>query len=52
MDGIVEAVGSEVHTLKKGDRVLDPFAFSDGTCEFCGKDIQTSCVQGVSSLAP
>lgn len=44
--GIVEAVGSEVHSLKKGDRVLAPFAFSDGSCEFCGKNLQTSCVQG------
>lgn len=44
--GIVEEVGSEVRTLKKGDRVLAPFAFSDGTCEFCGKGIQTSCRQG------
>lgn len=44
--GIVEKVGSEVKTLKKGDRVLAPFAFSDGSCEFCGKGIQTACVQG------
>ena len=44
--GIVQAVGSEVRTLKKGDRVLAPFAFSDGTCEFCNKGIQTSCGQG------
>ncbi len=41
--GIVEAVGSEVHTLKPGDRVLAPFALSDGTCEFCHQGIQTSC---------
>jgi threonine dehydrogenase-like Zn-dependent dehydrogenase len=44
--GIVEDVGSEVRNIKKGDRVLAPFAFSDGTCEFCGKGLQTSCVQG------
>lgn len=44
--GIVEEVGSEVRNFKKGDRVLAPFAFSDGTCEFCGKGIQTSCLQG------
>lgn len=35
-----------VHTLKKGDRVLAPFAFSDGTCEFCHKGIQTACIHG------
>jgi threonine dehydrogenase-like Zn-dependent dehydrogenase len=44
--GIVEAVGSEVKNLKKGDRVLAPFAFSDGSCEFCGNNLQTSCIQG------
>ncbi|MFB2772222.1 zinc-dependent alcohol dehydrogenase family protein [Pelatocladus sp. BLCC-F211] len=44
--GIVEEVGSDVRNLKKGDRVLAPFAFSDGSCEFCGKGLQTSCVQG------
>ncbi|MDF5713855.1 MAG: zinc-dependent alcohol dehydrogenase family protein [Rhizonema sp. NSF051] len=44
--GIVEEVGSEVRNIKKGDRVLAPFAFSDGMCEFCGQGLQTSCVQG------
>jgi threonine dehydrogenase-like Zn-dependent dehydrogenase len=44
--GIVEDTGSEVRTLKKGDRVFAPFAFSDGTCEFCKKNVQTSCVDG------
>lgn len=44
--GVIEEVGSEVKNIKKGDRVLAPFAFSDGTCEFCGKGLQTSCVQG------
>ncbi|MDF5731526.1 MAG: zinc-dependent alcohol dehydrogenase family protein [Rhizonema sp. PD38] len=44
--GIVEEVGSEVRNMKKGDRVLAPFAFSDGMCEFCGQGLQTSCVQG------
>jgi threonine dehydrogenase-like Zn-dependent dehydrogenase len=44
--GIVEDVGSEVRTLVKGDRVLAPFAYSDGTCEFCLKSVQTSCLEG------
>lgn len=44
--GLVEAVGPEVRTVKPGDRVLAPFAFSDGTCEFCRKGIQTSCEHG------
>src|SRR5688500_12234007 len=33
--GVVEAIGSEVRTLKVGDVVVMPFAFSDGTCAFC-----------------
>jgi threonine dehydrogenase-like Zn-dependent dehydrogenase len=44
--GIVEDVGSAVQTVKKGDRVLAPFAFSDGTCEFCKAGVQTSCLHG------
>jgi hypothetical protein len=44
--GIVEDVGSAVRTVKKGDRVLAPFAFSDGTCEYCLHGVQTSCLHG------
>lgn len=44
--GVVEAVGRDVRTVKPGDRVLAPFAISDGTCEFCRKGIQTSCAHG------
>lgn len=42
--GIVEAVGSDVKSVKPGDTVLVPFAISDGTCEFCDKGLQTACV--------
>ena len=44
--GVVEDVGADVHTLKRGDLVVMPFAFSDGTCEFCREGLQTSCVHG------
>src|SRR5215212_11643100 len=44
--GLVEAVGSDVHTVKKGDLVVAPFAWSDGTCEFCRQGLQTSCLHG------
>src|SRR6266704_1714312 len=44
--GIVEAVGAEVRTVKPGDLVVMPFAFSDGTCVFCHEGLQTSCVHG------
>src|SRR2546430_12173275 len=43
--GVVEAVGSGVRTLKIGDVVVMPFAYSDGTCAFCHEGLHTSCVQ-------
>jgi len=44
--GVVEAVGSDVRTIKVGDLVIMPFAFSDGTCVFCHEGLPTSCVHG------
>jgi threonine dehydrogenase-like Zn-dependent dehydrogenase len=44
--GIVEDLGKEVRTIKKGDLVVAPFAWSDGTCEFCRRGLQTSCLHG------
>jgi threonine dehydrogenase-like Zn-dependent dehydrogenase len=44
--GVIEAVGSEVRSVKPGDHVLAPFAYSDGTCEFCQKGVHTSCLNG------
>ncbi|MGY0496942.1 zinc-binding dehydrogenase [Nocardia sp. FBN12] len=44
--GVVEDVGREVTTVKKGDLVITPFAWSDGTCEFCREGLQTSCRHG------
>lgn len=44
--GVVEEVGSEVQTLAKGDFVIAPFAWSDGTCDFCLEGLQTSCRHG------
>ena len=44
--GIVEAVGADVRTLKPGDLVVMPFAFSDGTCVFCHEGLHTSCLHG------
>jgi threonine dehydrogenase-like Zn-dependent dehydrogenase len=44
--GVVEAVGADVHTLKVGDVVVMPFAFSDGTCVFCHEGLHTSCIHG------
>ena len=42
--GVVEDVGVEVRTVKRGDVVLMPFAFSDGTCAFCHEGLHTACV--------
>src|SRR5436190_5592216 len=44
--GIVEDLGTAVQTVKKGDLVVAPFAWSDGTCEFCRRGLQTSCLHG------
>jgi hypothetical protein len=44
--GVVEAVGAEAGTVKKGDFVVMPFAYSDGTCAFCHEGLPTSCVHG------
>jgi threonine dehydrogenase-like Zn-dependent dehydrogenase len=44
--GVVEAVGGDVRTVKPGDLVVAPFAWSDGTCVFCQNGLQTSCLHG------
>jgi threonine dehydrogenase-like Zn-dependent dehydrogenase len=44
--GVVESVGSEVRTVKAGDLVVMPFAWSDGACALCREGLQTSCLHG------
>jgi threonine dehydrogenase-like Zn-dependent dehydrogenase len=44
--GVVEDVGKDVRNVKRGDFVVMPFAWSDGTCEFCREGLQTSCAHG------
>jgi len=44
--GLVEAVGADVRKIKVGDLVVVPFAWSDGTCEFCQEGLHTSCLHG------
>jgi hypothetical protein len=44
--GMVEAVGPDVRTIKRGNRVIAPYDFADGTCEFCRKGLDSACVQG------
>jgi threonine dehydrogenase-like Zn-dependent dehydrogenase len=43
--GIVED-GSDVHRVRRGQLVVMPFAYSDGSCMFCGEGLNTSCVHG------
>ena len=42
--GVVEAVGADVRTVKRGDVVVMPFASSDGTCNFCHEGLPTACI--------
>jgi threonine dehydrogenase-like Zn-dependent dehydrogenase len=44
--GVVEAVGADVRSMKAGDLVVMPFAYSDGTCVFCREGLHTSCIHG------
>ncbi|MGC5627680.1 zinc-dependent alcohol dehydrogenase family protein [Georgenia sp. Z1344] len=44
--GVVEEAGGEVTTVRTGDVVVVPFAFSCGECFSCRNGIQTSCERG------
>jgi threonine dehydrogenase-like Zn-dependent dehydrogenase len=44
--GVVEAAGADVRTVRAGDVVVAPFAWSDGTCVFCDEGLHTSCLHG------
>jgi threonine dehydrogenase-like Zn-dependent dehydrogenase len=41
--GIVEDVGGDVHTIKRGDRVLVPFNIACGKCVFCRQQLYGNC---------
>ncbi|MET4647610.1 zinc-dependent alcohol dehydrogenase family protein [Streptomyces sp. NBC_01724] len=42
--GIVEEVGSDVHTIKPGQFVIGSFFASDNTCANCRNGYQTNCL--------
>jgi threonine dehydrogenase-like Zn-dependent dehydrogenase len=46
--GVVEQVGAEVHNLTRGDLVVAPFTYSDGTCPHCRVGVTSQCVKGGS----
>jgi threonine dehydrogenase-like Zn-dependent dehydrogenase len=44
--GLVEDIGADVTSVGQGDLVIVPFAWSDGTCDYCREGLQTSCRHG------
>ena len=44
--GVVVDTGQDVPGLGRGDLVIAPFVWSDGTCDFCRQGLQTSCRHG------
>jgi threonine dehydrogenase-like Zn-dependent dehydrogenase len=44
--GIVEQVGDGVKSIEKGELVIAPFLYCDGTCPNCRKGITSACVAG------
>ena len=41
--GVVEEVGGEVRSVRKGDRVVVPFPIACGQCFFCKKGLHPQC---------
>ncbi|MEZ0065020.1 threonine dehydrogenase-like Zn-dependent dehydrogenase [Streptacidiphilus sp. MAP12-20] len=44
--GVVEDTGADVTGFQRGDLVVAPFVWSDGTCDFCREGLTTSCRHG------
>jgi threonine dehydrogenase-like Zn-dependent dehydrogenase len=44
--GVVEETGADVHDLAKGDFVIAPFTFSDGSCPACQAGFPSNCDHG------
>jgi threonine dehydrogenase-like Zn-dependent dehydrogenase len=46
--GVVEEIGNNIQNIKKGDFVIAPFTFSDGTCVHCLAGWNSNCAHGGS----
>jgi threonine dehydrogenase-like Zn-dependent dehydrogenase len=46
--GVVEDIGADVHTVARGDFVVAPFTFCDGTCAHCLAGVTSHCLTGGS----
>ena len=44
--GVVEETGSDVSRIQKGDLVVAPFFYADGTCEYCKAGLTSACPNG------
>ncbi|WP_413997864.1 zinc-dependent alcohol dehydrogenase family protein [Flavobacterium sp. W1B] len=44
--GVVEEIGTSVRNFKKGDRVIISCITSDGSCEYCKKQMYSHCEDG------
>jgi threonine dehydrogenase-like Zn-dependent dehydrogenase len=46
--GVVEELGAEVRGLTRGDLVVAPFTYCDGTCPNCRAGVTSQCLSGGS----
>lgn len=46
--GVVDDIGADVTGLRRGDLVIAPFIFSDGTCPHCLNGVTVCCAAGGS----
>ncbi|WP_223267188.1 zinc-dependent alcohol dehydrogenase family protein [Polaribacter sp. IC073] len=44
--GVIEEVGTSVNSFKKGDKVIISCITSDGSCEYCKKQLYSHCEDG------
>lgn len=50
--GVVTEVGADVRTIRPGDRVLAPFTWSCGVCDYCRVGLTSSCLDGGTFSEP